>query len=628
MNIEVQICGLAILFVILYLIMSQRKLPLRSTKTFLGIWVIVLLSLLLDIYALYLIENIEHYNEVYVAKIFKLHMATFAWTTIYGLLFVLKDAYPDKSIKNTIRVLFVVLVAVSTIGTMLCELYVVRDGDGSNYTRGNALIFTYGFAAVMVVFIAVFLRIKRKILNPTKKYCIGIWVTMWVVAGVGQTLFQDYLLFSFASAIGVMVIFMKLENPDNYIDRVTGLFNSNAFGRYTRQLYAMHKNATMLLIKYDFNFKESISYETEVIINKQIEEFVKSLNTLVFRESEREFIFVFDDEESAKVCQDKLVERFKQPWGEKHRRKTVLEWYFIPNTELLSRPEDVLGIFQYATQNLNSADLANGLIIDDEVIKSMYNEKAVENQIIKALENDRIEVFYQPIFSVKDKRYTTAEALVRIREKDGSIVQPGKFIHVAEKKGIIIKLGEVVFEEVCRFISEYKPYTYGIDYIEVNLSVVQCVYEHLAEDFIGILDRYKVDPTRIVLEITETASVREKAILLNNMEKLKEYGVRFALDDFGTGQSNLNYIVDMPVDVVKFDNTMTKAYFEDGTAKYVMDAAMHMIQGMELQIVSEGIERKEQYQTMEELGIDYIQGYYFSKPVEKEKFMELIKHNK
>mgnify|MGYP003293774493 CR=1 FL=1 len=102
-------------------------------------------------------------------------------------------------------------------------------------------------------------------------------------------------------------------------------------------------------------------------------------------------------------------------------------------------------------------------------------------------------------------------------------------------------------------------------------------------------------------------------------------GVSFSLDDFGTGQSNLNYIVDMPVQIVKFDRTMINSYFENGKAKYVMDAAMHMIQGMELEIVAEGIETKEQYDTMRALDISYIQGYYFSKPIPEQEFLKFIK---
>ena len=101
------------------------------------------------------------------------------------------------------------------------------------------------------------------------------------------------------------------------------------------------------------------------------------------------------------------------------------------------------------------------------------------------------------------------------------------------------------------------------------------------------------------------------------MQRLIDYGVNFSLDDFGTGQSNLNYIVDMPVDIVKFDRGMINSYFDNKKARYVMDAAMGMIHGMGLQIVSEGIETDEQFGKMKDLGISYIQGYYFSRPLPK-----------
>jgi len=204
------------------------------------------------------------------------------------------------------------------------------------------------------------------------------------------------------------------------------------------------------------------------------------------------------------------------------------------------------------------------------------------------------------------------------------MVPPGVFIDIAEQNGMILKLGEIVFEKVCRFLKGINTGQYGIHYIEVNLSVVQCAFEHLAETYINIMEKHKLSPKLINLEITESASLSAKKILLDNMKVLMDYGIRFSLDDFGTGQSNLNYIVDMPVDIVKFDRDMTRAYFENGRAKYVMDAAMHMIQGMKLKIVSEGIETEEQYKTMEALGISYIQGYYFSKPLPEKEFLEFL----
>ena len=108
------------------------------------------------------------------------------------------------------------------------------------------------------------------------------------------------------------------------------------------------------------------------------------------------------------------------------------------------------------------------------------------------------------------------------------------------------------------------------------------------------------------------------------MKKLMDYGVTFSLDDFGTGHSNLNYIAEMPVDIVKFDRGMTQSYFNSKKAQYVMNAAISMINGMKLKIVSEGIENKEQFEIIKDL-VDYIQGFFFSKPLPQENFVEFVK---
>lgn len=133
-----------------------------------------------------------------------------------------------------------------------------------------------------------------------------------------------------------------------------------------------------------------------------------------------------------------------------------------------------------------------------------------------------------------------------------------------------------------------------------------------------------MDPSCINLEITESASIQTRNNLLENMQILIDYGVKFSLDDFGNGESNLNYIVNMPVSIVKFDRDMSQAYFANQKAKFVMEAAMHMIHDMQLEIVSEGVETKEQMEAIVALGIEYIQGYYFSKPLPEEEFLKFV----
>ena len=262
-----------------------------------------------------------------------------------------------------------------------------------------------------------------------------------------------------------------------------------------------------------------------------------------------------------------------------------------------------------------------------DVIRKMYEQREKIRFINDALDNDRVEVYYQPIFSTGLKKFVAAEALVRLRNEDNSIVMPGEFIEIAEQNGLIIRLGETVFRKVCQFLSEHNPSSLGINYIEVNLSVVQCEYAGLANDYIAIMEEYHIDPSWINMEITESANNVARGNMLRNMEKLQEYGVKFSLDDFGTGHSNLNYIMEMPVDIVKFDRKMVTSYFKDGKAKYVMDAAMSMIKGMDMEIVSEGIEDENQLNVMNDLGIHYIQGFYFSKPLPQNEFIDYIVNN-
>ena len=139
------------------------------------------------------------------------------------------------------------------------------------------------------------------------------------------------------------------------------------------------------------------------------------------------------------------------------------------------------------------------------------------------------------------------------------------------------------------------------------------------------MKKLNISPDCINLEITETASTNLRNIMINNMNTLINYGVHFSLDDFGMGNSNLNYIIEMPVDIVKFDRILVNSYFTDPKAKLVITRIIEMIKALNLEIVLEGIENKESLDEVLKLDIDFIQGYYFSKPVQEIDFVEYVK---
>ena len=168
----------------------------------------------------------------------------------------------------------------------------------------------------------------------------------------------------------------------------------------------------------------------------------------------------------------------------------------------------------------------------------------------------------------------------------------------------------------------------GIEYLEINLSAVQCNRPDLTNEFIMIINRTGVDPKMINLEITESMGISSTENLIHNMERLRHIGVQFSLDDFGTGFSNLDYLLELPINLVKFDKKMTQAYFESEKRRAVIGSVINMIKAAELKIVAEGVEEEYQLEELSNIDIDFIQGYYFSKPVPQDEFLKLLDNQK
>lgn len=263
--------------------------------------------------------------------------------------------------------------------------------------------------------------------------------------------------------------------------------------------------------------------------------------------------------------------------------------------------------------------------IDEKAIFARNQKMEAENALKWAVENDGFVVYYQPIYSISKGKISALEALVRIVDKDGKLFFPDTFIPVAEKNGMILKLGNCVLRKVCEFMRTKKLEQLGIEYVEVNLSAIQCMQVDLASQFLDIMAEQQIPPHRINLEITETAALTSQKILLRNMEQLMAVGTTFSLDDYGTGYSSLSYVLKLPVHFIKLDKDMVWSYFANPKSAVVLRYEVAMMHDLGLSIVAEGVEDENQYMAMKELGIDYIQGYYFSKPVPPDALLDLLK---
>ena len=244
--------------------------------------------------------------------------------------------------------------------------------------------------------------------------------------------------------------------------------------------------------------------------------------------------------------------------------------------------------------------------------------------IDRALANHYFSVFYQPIYDIREKRFASAEALVRLRDPRFGYISPSLFIPLAEKNGAIHAIGSFVREEVVKFIAsdDFKPL--GVDYIEINLSAMQCLRSDLADEIIDLCTRYGIDPQKINLEITETASAYSQSKLYGNISILADHGFSFSLDDFGTGYSNLMRIASLPLDIVKLDRAFV--LMEEGGGHHVIIRNLiEMLKNMNLKVVVEGIETEEMAQSFIQMGVDEIQGFFYSRPLTKSAYIRFVR---
>lgn len=629
MNIQVQCCGIAILLLLWIFYLRQRPLGLYSVKLFLITLGMTSFCVTMDILSIVAIHHMEEIPGFFLAFICKTYIVSLIWVGYFGLLYSGMELTNTRAERMRQNRAYTAAVIIGTFLIYILPIHYYLEGT-IVYTYGPSCMTTYAFALLFVLLTIFKMVFRGKEMNAKRRKTVIIWMVIWIIAAFVQFLNARLLLVGFASVLGMVILFFELENPDANLDRETGAYNAHALGEYVKQLYGEQKIfSSMMLVLSDVGrtHDDDQGVRQDIAFREIVRYLEKIKDIRVFKTVEHELILIMDNVEQLQKIFRMLQERFKHPWYSRRLEASMqLSPYYVllEDSSIFRNAEEIFQMLRYFRVEEKNPE-KHIIVMDNKRIARFREKEEMEEMLASAIKEDRIEVFFQPIYSTKEKRFVSAEALVRLRESDGSIVPPGRFIPVAEENGLISRIGEKVFEKTCAFIGRnHLRERYGIRYVEVNLSVKQCEKKELAETFINIMQKYEVEPSCINLEITESAPIQTRNIFQKNMERLLDYGVSFSLDDFGSGESNLNYIVEMPVSIVKFDRGMSQAYFADQKAKFVMEAAMHMIHDLKLKIVSEGVETKEQMEIISGLGIDYIQGYYFSKPLPEEEFLTFI----
>ena len=281
-----------------------------------------------------------------------------------------------------------------------------------------------------------------------------------------------------------------------------------------------------------------------------------------------------------------------------------------------------------AKKNTEVGHTSTYALYSEDMRRTAIEEKKMENDMEKALENHEFKLYLQPQVDFKTKKIVSAEALVRWIDPEKGLIPPFKFIPLFERNGFICKLDYFVWEETIKTLAKWRECSQIMVPVSINLSRVDIQKEGLIESIIQLFEKYSISSKWIKAEVTESACLENDKIIMEKMELLKNHGLKIAIDDFGSGYSSLHMLKEMPIDILKIDKSFLRYEGEMSEKDEILIRdVVDLGKDMKMQIVVEGVETLEQSDFLEGIGCDIAQGYYYGRPMPVTEFESLLKEN-
>lgn len=323
--------------------------------------------------------------------------------------------------------------------------------------------------------------------------------------------------------------------------------------------------------------------------------------------------FIYLMLEDAAYAMESMIGRFIDSTRERLGKFADIGVRFDPRICLIRFPEDLRNIkdilnlgHKFPSMGLSDRVIYRASdIVNSRTFEIINNMESILN---RAMTENRLEMYYQPIYNIRTKTFQCAEALARLNDSQYGSIPPAAFIPAAENMGLILAIGDMVLESVFRFISQHDLKALGLDYIEINLSVAQCLQSDLPEVIERLQKRYGVSPGQVNFEITETLFDNIGNVMEKNIKQLSEMGYSFSLDDYGIGYSNIQRLSRLPLSIIKIDKSMVDEMFSQN-GQVIIQNTVRMMQGIHKQLVVEGVETEKEKEALIGMSCDYIQGF-------------------
>ncbi|HBF7612264.1 TPA: EAL domain-containing protein [Clostridioides difficile] len=437
-------------------------------------------------------------------------------------------------------------------------------------------------------------------------------------------------------AIIFYIIYIKKSNEKEilslaYEDKVTYIGNQNKFYRECSKYLLDKPSLNYIIVYFDINnFKminDTFGYEFGdnllITIAKALKE--ELTEGEVYARLSSDYFAIFCDYKNGR---NKIIRKLDNIRSNIESNLSIVfeislcvGIYFVEEGEVdIQKAVNKANMARSVAKGKN----INYAIYNEDVRNKLSEESMILDDIKIALVKNQFEVYYQPKFSLVTGEMIGSEALIRWNHPEHGFISPAVFIPIAEKSKLILKIGRFVFERVCNDLYEWKKQGKKIVPVSVNLSRVELYQPDIVKFINKTIKMYNLSSDFIEIEITETVAINELNILKNVLNELRTYGFSISMDDFGTGYSSISCLRDMPIDILKLDKSFLGGIEHDERSRNIAKSIVSLAKSLDLVVIIEGVESKEQAELMKQFGCDLVQGFYFARPMPAKNFLDLL----
>lgn len=630
-----EIIAVIITFIILTDFKRKYIFVRRSTRVFTAIMFVGLAESISDIISSILIARTQYVDVAWnwAAAIIYFALQAVDMLLIFWYVFCVYREYSKARPIEWILILTPSVVMFLIAITSYWNHFLFFFDENKLYHQGMGANFGYFHLAYYVLLTLAYTLRYRLTRKRTNANGILFFCFFYLIVIALQFHHREILLGGISRSIALIILYSGMENPNDYIDLKTKLLNGFAFQEGLKQ--RIYKNQPFFALSIDLdNFRylnagfgyeigDAIIQDMADVLLKQASVYYRKLD--IFRVEKDHFTILFygtkqevlDYTAAIKAVYD--MPREIAPDMVKNIDITIVVLEYPIHFKDASQFNDLSKLLMQTARSTHE----KLLIADRDQVEKNMRKEHVEKVLRDSIREGRLEVYYQPIVDAEG-HLSSFEALSRLWDEEGNFIAPDEFIAIAEERFLIIELGNYVFDKTCQFIKKMheNPTITDDVTIHVNVSILQFMQADCADKFIAIADKHQIALQNVSFEVTELAKLDEPEVLLMNMRKLMAAGAGFSLDDFGTGNSNISYVMNFPFTEIKFDKSMTWAFFENEIAQLIMENEFTTLQKLHKKIVVEGIETREQYEAMKKEKIEYYQGYYFDRAISEKECMD------